>query len=81
MSHQQAITPHNQSMSEAVVSRIAAEKGVGACELEPPLYDTIDPEALESVFRETTGQITFEYCGLLVTVDSDGTVELLDPPR
>ncbi len=81
MSYQQTIRSPDQSMSEAVVSRIAARKGVAPCELEPRLYDAIDPEALESVFRETTGQITFEYCDFLVTVDSDGTVELLDPPR
>ena len=50
----------------------------------PPLYDVIDPDALEKLFAPTQagterhGTVTFQYCGYQVTVNSDRTVDL-DP--
>ncbi|WP_266081319.1 HalOD1 output domain-containing protein [Haladaptatus caseinilyticus] len=50
----------------------------------PPLYDVIDPDALDRLFVPTQtgtgrqGTVTFQYCGYQVTVNSDRTVDL-DP--
>jgi len=64
------------TVSETVLREVAAEEGVGPDELRPPLYDVVDPEALDRVFRERTGQVSFEYHGYVVTVDHEGSVSL-----
>ncbi|ELZ08928.1 hypothetical protein C479_12409 [Halovivax asiaticus JCM 14624] len=48
--------------------------------LDPPLYDVIDPEALDAVFEPVAGtnrpngKIQFEYAGYTVTVSADYSV-------
>jgi len=64
-----------ETVSEAVLVAVAAREGVPEAELDPPLYEAIDPEALDAVFRDTSGRISFEYCGYRVTVDVDGTAD------
>lgn len=70
------------SMSEApvtprlVVEAVARRKGVPATHLQP-LYESIDPEALETlVEHERTEQspvtVQFEYAGYRVVVSSHG---------
>ncbi|WP_227378575.1 HalOD1 output domain-containing protein [Haladaptatus halobius] len=60
---------------------IAAHDGPDTSEC-PPLYDVIDPDALDKLFapvhQETVhhGKVIFEYCGYQVTVHADRTVEL-----
>ena len=50
----------------------------------PPLYDVIDPDALDNLFTPTQagserhGKVTFQYCGYRVTVAGDRTISL-DP--
>ncbi|WP_139136143.1 HalOD1 output domain-containing protein [Haladaptatus sp. W1] len=50
----------------------------------PPLYDVIDPDALDRLFAPTQtgterhGTVTFYYCDYQVTVNGDRTVDL-DP--
>jgi len=47
----------------------------------PPLYDVIEPTALNELFRNrphANGVISFEYAGFDVTVDSDGSIGLTD---
>jgi hypothetical protein len=43
-----------------------------------PLYEVIDTEALEALFRDTRGELTFEYLDYEVTVSHDYSVEI-DP--
>lgn len=62
------------SLSEVVLQKVAEREEVPPSELNPPLYDVIDPEALDSVFRGSTGHISFEYHGYAVTVDCSGNV-------
>lgn len=68
------------SNSQSVVEAVAEAKGVDPMELSPPLYDVIDPEALDQVFAPTSmegrmeGQVTFSYNGYEVTVFGDGSV-------
>jgi hypothetical protein len=43
----------------------------------PPLYESIDPDALDALFESADGnsvQVEFEYAGRHVVVDSSGRV-------
>jgi len=64
------------SVSEAVLTAVADREGVGLDELATPLYDVIDPEALDTLFRNGSGRVTFEYMDYVVTVDHRGTVRV-----
>lgn len=64
------------SMSMAVLTAIAEREGIDAGEFGIPLYEVIDPDALEVLFKDDTGQVTFEYQGYTVTVDHTGDVDL-----
>ncbi|ELZ23653.1 hypothetical protein C475_15318 [Halosimplex carlsbadense 2-9-1] len=71
----------DQSASEAVLDAVAERVGVDVLDLSTPLYDAVDPEALDAFYR-TSGderaatRVSFEYCGYEVTVSGDGTVAL-----
>ncbi|WP_135305635.1 HalOD1 output domain-containing protein [Haloarcula amylovorans] len=81
-------TDEDQSLSEAVIWAVSAFTGRetitananGTQEALEPLFDTIDPDALDSLFqtaedRESmVGTVEFWYCGCEVTVDSTGFV-------
>ena len=69
----------DSTASEAVLTAIAEREGVDELELREPLYETIDPDALDALFRDGRGRVTFEYLGYLVTVDQDGEVEVEEP--
>jgi len=64
--------------SERVVEVVAETSDKDALEL-PPLYESIDPDALDAlVDAMTNGEISFTYTDNRVTIDSDGTVSV-DP--
>ncbi|WP_408958616.1 HalOD1 output domain-containing protein [Natrinema sp. 74] len=76
-----------QSLTEAVIEAIAAESDLDALEIADefgPLYDVIDPSALDSLFQsaggagQPVGNVTFDYGDYRVTVDQTGRVELAD---
>lgn len=51
--------------------------------LDPPLYEVLDPDSLDALFAgidegTAEAELTFEYCGCLVTVSSDGYVLVED---
>lgn len=68
-----------ESASEAVIEAVADAKGVDPLDLEP-MYDTIDPDALDSIFRDSPGagtasvEIRFEMAGCTVVVREMGEV-------
>lgn len=64
------------SLSTIVVDKVAAREDVSPCDLHEPLYDVIDPEALDALFATVTGQLQFEYHGYKITADSNGTIDL-----
>lgn len=74
----------HQSLSQAVVEAVADAEDVDPLDLGAPLYDVIDPDALDALFGTTheggrrTGRVTFEYCGHTVVVASDGAVTIAD---
>lgn len=70
-----------ESISEAVVAAIARAKDVDPVDIETPLYEVVDPDALDSLFPServcvTSGLVEFSYCGYDVTVTSGGEVSL-----
>ena len=73
----------DSSLSEAVLEAVATEMGVEQSDLPDPLFDAIEPEALDSLFRPDrnghptrSGHTTFSYAGYEVTAYSDKRVEL-----
>lgn len=69
------------SISTAVVEAIAEYEGVDPLELSRPLYEVIDPDALDNLFppgSNSAGQIEFSYNGCAVTVTSDGDVDVVN---
>lgn len=69
------------SVSVAVVTAIAERRGVSPTEL-PPLYDAIDPDAMDALFASTRsggprcGRLEFTYDGHEITVECDDGLEI-----
>lgn len=69
-------------LSRVIFESIAAVEGIEPAELSPPLYDVIEPEALDELFRTSKhmtpscGWVVFEYLDYEVTAHSTGYVEV-----
>lgn len=72
---------HHNHVSERILERIADESGRSPTDLDP-LYDVVDPDALDCLFASTTsanrseGRVTFDYHGYTVTVHGDGRLDI-----
>ena len=73
-----------RSLTLAIVGEVADREGVDPLDLEPPLHDVVDPDALEALFSDSIDGTTredvaveFDYCGHRVLVDG-GTVRVED---
>ncbi|WP_135822856.1 HalOD1 output domain-containing protein [Halostella litorea] len=66
----------NESITETVVWAVAEAKGVDPLDLDAPLYDSVDPDALQRILDAESfeGQIGFSLAGCDVTVHHDGRV-------
>lgn len=65
-----------EPVSQRVVENVAATKDTGPLTLDP-LYDVIDPDALETLCNGAfDGSVTFQYADCEVTVDGDGWVQV-----
>jgi hypothetical protein len=69
-----------ESLEITVIRKVAAEKDVDPTTLDP-LYDVVNPDALEALFGpkldgtpRAGGRVVFDYSGYHVTVASDGSV-------
>ncbi|NHN46034.1 hypothetical protein G9464_00285 [Halostella sp. JP-L12] len=60
-----------------VVKAVADAVGTSPNEL-PPLYRTVDPDALETVLDAPGACARFEYAGHVVEVRGDGTVSVAE---
>jgi hypothetical protein len=73
-------TATDEPPSITLVKALAEAKGVSPTELDNPLYDTVDPEALDELVDSTddgTGlRLLFELEGYQATVTASGDVEL-----
>lgn len=70
---------HNQSISLKVIQAVADREGVDPTELSP-LYDAIDPEALDSLFKskDTDGRVEFHWLGYRIVVYSSGSIRVIE---
>ncbi|NGM70538.1 hypothetical protein G6M89_16275 [Natronolimnobius sp. AArcel1] len=66
-----------------VLERIAEADGVDLVDMEPPLHDVVDTDALDRLFESThqdgpirRGSVSFRYREHDVTVHADGRVVL-----
>lgn len=71
------------SSIQDIVCEIAAREGVAIDGLETPLYEVIDPDALEALITGAQSrpdsahpEIDFEYLGYTVTIDRRGDVSI-----
>jgi hypothetical protein len=73
----------NQPPSEVIVDAIATAAGVDPLEL-PPLYEFVDPDALNSLFRHdgaTDALLSFTVDTWNVFVRGDGKIRVCDATR
>lgn len=78
-----AATPdRSEPLSQTVVEAVAMAESVDPLDLTVPLYDAIDPDALDALFQSgdasVDGYVEFVYYGYEVTVTADGHVALDD---
>lgn len=69
------------TVSQRVVMAVAEARDIDTLEL-PPLYDVIDPDALDNLFnseKRTRGRVVFMYNDCEVIVHSDGEVDITAP--
>lgn len=78
-----ASTETADSVAETVLMTVADKEGITPTQLEPSLYDVIDPDALNALFAPTetgnsraAGYVVFAYCGYEITISSDGSVRV-----
>lgn len=71
----------SEGASAAVVAAVANELGTDLDELDTPLHDFIEPDALDALFAPThggvmrsNGRVTFSMYNCSVSVDSSGEV-------
>lgn len=73
-----ALDHHNDSPSLRVIDALATTTGTDPLELDP-LYEAVDPEALDKLFQDDSGAfavVSFEYEGHSVEVRGDGTISV-----
>ncbi|MFP8952385.1 HalOD1 output domain-containing protein [Natrialbaceae archaeon A-arb3/5] len=74
--------PLSEAVTVAVAKRSGLDDPIAVAEQFGPLYDAIDPSALDALFDSTNntarseGSISFTYAGYHTTVDTTGRVEL-----
>lgn len=67
----------SHSVTEAVLAAVAEAEGVPVESLRESLYEAINAESLDQLFRTGRAEVSFDYMGYIVTVDSDLQVELV----
>jgi len=68
----------HESPSEAIVSTIASERNVTETDL-PPLYEQVDPEALDKIVTSYAGegiQVSFTYSGYHIHIQNSDQIEI-----
>ncbi|PSP75107.1 hypothetical protein BRC81_16635 [Halobacteriales archaeon QS_1_68_20] len=80
MTDQQYRITEDEAVSDAVVRAVASVEDVDPLDLDVRLFDVLDPDALDRLFRNDSavGQAAFTYHGYEVTVHADGRLELAD---
>ena len=75
----------SSSLAHQIITEVASREGVEPLDLDVPLYDAIDPEALEALFTrprnlstESTLTLSFTYYDYEIVVDSDRSISVSD---
>jgi len=80
--HQYQPTP-SEPLSETIVYAVAETNGVDPLDLTERLYDCIDPDALDRLFKTgrhgSGGTVAFKMAGCRVTVEDGGAVVVTEP--
>ena len=70
-----------ESVSGKVLNTVAARKDTEPTALQPPLYEVVDPDALDNLFTPRAdgsvrmrGEVRFAYCGYEIRISSNGDV-------
>lgn len=77
-----------QQVSTRILEAVADHRGVDPLELRPPLYEVVDPEALEALFAPTVAgadrggrvELTYAGCRITITGGSDRAITVADAP-
>lgn len=64
-------------LSQRVIEAIATAEGIEPADVPAPLNEVVDPDALNTLFRDTNGSVTFTYQNYKVTVDESGHVAVM----
>ncbi|WP_435159224.1 HalOD1 output domain-containing protein [Haladaptatus sp. DFWS20] len=67
--------PDTESITAAVVTAVTEVNGTKPA---TPLYEVIDPDALENLYQHGSPEVSFEYAGQTVTIHPDRTVTVSD---
>lgn len=62
---------NTESITAAVLTAVTEATGTKPA---TPLYEAIDPDALEDLYQHASPKVSFEYVGYRVTIHSDRTV-------
>jgi hypothetical protein len=71
-----------ETVSEGVISAVAQKEGVAEHSLTPPLYEVIDPDALDALYDHQTRKqepfptVKFRYNGYNVIVNAPEEIEV-----
>lgn len=73
---------HADELPLVIAERIAEREGLTSINLQPPLYESVDTDALEALLDSSNDAISvsFTYQGYAVHVDGTGSVRISDPP-
>ncbi len=78
--------PGEGELTTTIVEAVADATGINSLKLDTRLYDVVDPDGLEQVFRKrgdgtirTGGKLTFTIAECKVVVHSEGRV-VVSPP-
>lgn len=74
----QAGRESTQLASTAVVGALANWYETSTLDLYPPLYESIDPDALDQFLACSAGQVEFDYREVTVTIDHEYNVNVSD---
>lgn len=70
----------DQPIVEQITTAVADAEGVSPVELSQPLYERIDPDALDRLVQTKDVTVRFSYHGYEVEVRGDGRVVVRDDP-
>ena len=83
MESQSVAAVDDPSISERILDAVGRREGSHPLEFDRPLYDAIDPDALDALFRSGTEDVTveFAYLGYRIVVKGDGEIDVRDRER